>query len=62
MIDQHGLPLADALALLRAHVPPNAILVGQVRWLYSLYTITNPSYLHPSCPKKTNYSEIITKT
>lgn len=38
MVDAHGLPLADALALLRAHLPPNAILVGQnilkdVQWL-----------------------------
>lgn len=38
IVDQHGLPLADALALLRAHLPPNSILVGQnilkdVQWL-----------------------------
>lgn len=37
-IDEHGLPLAEALALLRAHLPPNAVLVGQsiqkdVQWL-----------------------------
>eukprot|EP01035_Chromulina_nebulosa_P018258 gene18258-23933_t len=37
-IDQFGLPLADAMALLRAHLPSNAILVGQnilkdVQWL-----------------------------
>jgi RNA exonuclease 4 len=38
MVDAHGLPLADALALLRAHLPQNAVLVGQnilkdVQWL-----------------------------
>ena len=38
MIEEHGLPLADALALLRAVLPPHAILVGQnilkdVQWL-----------------------------
>jgi hypothetical protein len=30
ILDQNGLPLAEALALLRAHLPPHAILVGQV--------------------------------
>jgi len=44
MIDKHGLPLADALALLRAHLPPNAILVGQnilkdVQWLQLAETV-----------------------
>ena len=29
LVDAHGLPLAEALALLRAHLPPTAILVGQ---------------------------------
>lgn len=38
VIETHGLPLADALALLRAHLPPQSILVGQnilkdVQWL-----------------------------
>eukprot|EP00596_Hydrurales_sp_CCMP1899_P000881 CAMPEP_0119042992 /NCGR_PEP_ID=MMETSP1177-20130426/16325_1 /TAXON_ID=2985 /ORGANISM="Ochromonas sp, Strain CCMP1899" /LENGTH=305 /DNA_ID=CAMNT_0007010135 /DNA_START=140 /DNA_END=1057 /DNA_ORIENTATION=- len=38
ILDSHGLSLAEALALLRAHLPPNAILVGQsilkdVQWL-----------------------------
>lgn len=37
-LDRTGIPLAQALALLRAHLPPNAILVGQnilkdVQWL-----------------------------
>lgn len=38
IIDEYGLPLAEALAHLRAHLSPNAILVGQsiqkdVQWL-----------------------------
>ena len=38
LMDQYGQPLADALVTLRAHLPPNAILVGQnikkdVEWL-----------------------------
>eukprot|EP01038_Epipyxis_sp_PR26KG_P005078 gene5078-7085_t len=38
ILDQYGLPLAEALAHLRAHLSPNAILVGQsihkdVQWL-----------------------------
>ena len=37
-VEAHGLPLAEALALLRANLPPTAILVGQnilkdVQWL-----------------------------
>lgn len=38
ILDQYGLPMAEAMANLRAHLPPNAILVGQsilkdVQWL-----------------------------
>jgi RNA exonuclease 4 len=38
MVDQYGQPLADALAVLRSHLSPNAVLVGQnilkdVQWL-----------------------------
>lgn len=38
LIEQYGLPIADALMALRAHLPPNAVLVGQnikkdVDWL-----------------------------
>eukprot|EP01032_Pedospumella_encystans_P011797 gene11797-13692_t len=38
ILDQHGLPLAEAMAYLRSHLSPNAILVGQsiqkdVQWL-----------------------------
>jgi hypothetical protein len=38
LIDQHGQPLADALAMLRSHLSPSAVLVGQnilkdVQWL-----------------------------
>jgi RNA exonuclease 4 len=38
LMDQYGQPLADTLVTLRAHLPPNAILVGQnikkdVEWL-----------------------------
>lgn len=38
ILDTHGLPLADALAMLRAHLSPTSILIGQsimkdVQWL-----------------------------
>ena len=38
MVDTHGQPLADALAMLRSHLSPNSVLVGQnilkdVQWL-----------------------------
>ena len=38
IVDAHGQPLADALAMLRSHLSPNAVLVGQnilkdVQWL-----------------------------
>eukprot|EP00128_Syssomonas_multiformis_P014267 Colp12_sorted_trinity150504_noHs@36303 len=38
VLDKHGLPLAEAMAYLRSHLSPNAILVGQsiqkdVQWL-----------------------------
>jgi RNA exonuclease 4 len=38
LIEENGVPIADALVTLRSHLPPNAILVGQnikkdVDWL-----------------------------
>jgi len=38
ILDKNGVPLAEALAMLRAHLPPSSILVGQnilkdVQWL-----------------------------
>eukprot|EP00597_Dinobryon_sp_UTEXLB2267_P001970 CAMPEP_0170074726 /NCGR_PEP_ID=MMETSP0019_2-20121128/11976_1 /TAXON_ID=98059 /ORGANISM="Dinobryon sp., Strain UTEXLB2267" /LENGTH=271 /DNA_ID=CAMNT_0010285209 /DNA_START=545 /DNA_END=1360 /DNA_ORIENTATION=+ len=38
VLEQYGLPMAEAMANLRAHLPPNAVLVGQsilrdVEWL-----------------------------
>lgn len=38
LLDAHGVPLAQAMATLRTHLPPNAVLVGQniakdVEWL-----------------------------
>ena len=38
LLDEHGQPLADALAMLRSHLSPNCVLVGQnilkdVQWL-----------------------------
>lgn len=60
ILDTHGLPLAEALALLRANLPPNAILIGQsimkdVQWLqlaegvdYFRYADTDDRSLHAS--------------